>query len=58
MFPFLGYTIPKGWKVMIWFRGIHLDPECYLNPKEFNPSRWNVSNISMLTQVNFPRSIY
>ncbi|XP_062073693.1 ent-kaurenoic acid oxidase 2-like [Humulus lupulus] len=36
-----GYTIPKGWKVLIWFRGIHLDPECYHNPNEFNPSRWN-----------------
>ncbi|PON57088.1 Cytochrome P450, B-class [Parasponia andersonii] len=36
-----GYTISKGWKVLVWFRGIHLDPECYKNPKEFNPSRWN-----------------
>ncbi|KAM6588541.1 hypothetical protein CsatA_011146 [Cannabis sativa] len=36
-----GYTIPKGWKVLIWFRGIHLDPQCYHNPNDFNPSRWN-----------------
>jgi ent-kaurenoic acid hydroxylase len=36
-----GYTIPKGWKVLIWYRGIHLDPEFYMNPKEFNPSRWD-----------------
>ncbi|KAL9380213.1 hypothetical protein Peur_028695 [Populus x canadensis] len=36
-----GYTIPKGWKVLAWFRTIHLDPEVYPNPKEFNPSRWD-----------------
>ncbi|KAJ7952657.1 Cytochrome P450 family ent-kaurenoic acid oxidase [Quillaja saponaria] len=35
-----GFTIPKGWKVIVWFRGVHLDPECYPNPKEFDPSRW------------------
>ncbi|TKY72430.1 Ent-kaurenoic acid oxidase 2 [Spatholobus suberectus] len=36
-----GYLIPKGWKVMAWFRSVHLDPEIYPNPKEFNPERWN-----------------
>ncbi|CAK8531469.1 unnamed protein product [Lathyrus sativus] len=36
-----GYTIPKGWKVLTWFRSVHLDPEIYPNPKEFNPNRWN-----------------
>ncbi|XP_021294327.1 ent-kaurenoic acid oxidase 1-like [Herrania umbratica] len=36
-----GYTIPKGWKVLTWFRSVHLDPEIYTNPKEFNPSRWD-----------------
>lgn len=36
-----GYTIPKGWKVLVWFRSVHLDPEIYANPKEFNPSRWD-----------------
>ncbi|PON56718.1 Cytochrome P450 [Parasponia andersonii] len=36
-----GYTIPKGWKVLVWFRSVHLDPEIYPNPSEFNPSRWN-----------------
>ncbi|KAF8412527.1 hypothetical protein HHK36_000495 [Tetracentron sinense] len=35
-----GYTIPKGWKVLVWFRSVHMDPEIYPNPKEFNPSRW------------------
>ncbi|XP_031275777.1 ent-kaurenoic acid oxidase 2 [Pistacia vera] len=35
-----GYTIPKGWKVLVWFRSVHFDPEIYPNPKEFNPDRW------------------
>ncbi|PNY08466.1 ent-kaurenoic acid oxidase 1-like protein [Trifolium pratense] len=35
-----GYTIPKGWKVLVWNRGVHMDPETYSNPKEFDPSRW------------------
>ncbi|KAJ8565731.1 hypothetical protein K7X08_008307 [Anisodus acutangulus] len=36
-----GYTIPKGWKVLVWFRSVHLDPEIYNDPMEFNPSRWD-----------------
>ncbi|KAK2372430.1 ent-kaurenoic acid oxidase [Trifolium repens] len=35
-----GYTIPRGWKVLVWNRGVHMDPETYSNPKEFDPSRW------------------
>lgn len=53
-----GYTIPKGWKVLVWFRSVHLDPEIYPNPKEFNPSRWDVScrfvylnNLNMLVNA-------
>ncbi|XP_043695007.1 ent-kaurenoic acid oxidase 2-like [Telopea speciosissima] len=36
-----GYLVPKGWKVLVWFRTVNLDPEIYPNPKEFNPSRWD-----------------
>lgn len=36
-----GYTIPKGWKVLVWFRSLHLNPEIYHAPMEFNPSRWD-----------------
>ncbi|KAK7329622.1 hypothetical protein VNO77_23792 [Canavalia gladiata] len=36
-----GYLIPKGWKVLTWFRSVHHDPEIYPNPKEFNPDRWD-----------------
>ncbi|GMJ12491.1 ARABIDOPSIS ENT-KAURENOIC ACID HYDROXYLASE 2, ent-kaurenoic acid hydroxylase 2 [Hibiscus trionum] len=37
---FNGYTIPKGWKVLVWYRALHMDPNIYSNPKEFIPSRW------------------
>ncbi|KAK9144444.1 hypothetical protein Sjap_004347 [Stephania japonica] len=36
-----GYIIPKGWKVAVWLRNVHMDSEVYPNPKEFNPSRWD-----------------
>ncbi|KAL1535847.1 Ent-kaurenoic acid oxidase 1 [Salvia divinorum] len=36
-----GYTIPKGWKALVWFRSIHYDPETWPEPKKFNPSRDN-----------------
>ena len=37
-----GYLIPKGWKVQLWYRSVHMDPEVYPDPKKFNPSRWEV----------------
>ncbi|KAG6393296.1 hypothetical protein SASPL_147533 [Salvia splendens] len=36
-----GYTIPKGWKVLVWFRSVHYDSETWPDPKKFNPSRWD-----------------
>ncbi|KAK9144442.1 hypothetical protein Sjap_004345 [Stephania japonica] len=36
-----GFVIPKGWKVNVWFRTVHMDPEVYPNPTEFHPSRWD-----------------
>ncbi|XP_044497856.1 cytochrome P450 87A3-like [Mangifera indica] len=35
-----GYTIPKGWIVMVAPAVVHLNPEKYENPLEFNPWRW------------------
>ncbi|OWM64113.1 hypothetical protein CDL15_Pgr018684 [Punica granatum] len=35
-----GYIIPKGWKVLASLRAVHMDPENHIEPKEFNPSRW------------------
>uniref|UniRef100_M8C813 Ent-kaurenoic acid oxidase 1 n=1 Tax=Aegilops tauschii TaxID=37682 RepID=M8C813_AEGTA len=35
-----GYLIPKGWKVQLWYRSVHMDPQVYPDPKKFDPSRW------------------
>ncbi|EOA24029.1 hypothetical protein CARUB_v10017243mg [Capsella rubella] len=35
-----GYTIPKGWMVVVASSLIHYDPAIYENPYEFNPWRW------------------
>ncbi|XP_057514689.1 ent-kaurenoic acid oxidase 1-like [Actinidia eriantha] len=36
-----GYKIPKGWKVMLWVRYLHTNPENFSDPMCFNPDRWN-----------------
>ncbi|XVF51935.1 hypothetical protein PTKIN_Ptkin04bG0223900 [Pterospermum kingtungense] len=36
-----GYIIPKGWKVLVWNRAVHMNPETYPNTKQFLPSRWD-----------------
>ncbi|KAJ8471834.1 hypothetical protein OPV22_026177 [Ensete ventricosum] len=38
-----GYLIPKGWKVMPLFRNIHHNPEFFLEPRVFDPSRFEVA---------------
>ncbi|KAH7692837.1 Ent-kaurenoic acid oxidase protein [Dioscorea alata] len=35
------YIIPKDWKVQLWYRNVHMDPEVYPDPNAFKPSRWN-----------------
>ncbi|CDP19723.1 unnamed protein product [Coffea canephora] len=37
---YLGYTIPAGWTVMVCPSSVHLDPNVYENPHEYNPWRW------------------
>ncbi|OMO93116.1 Cytochrome P450 [Corchorus olitorius] len=34
------YIIPKGWKVLVWNRAVHMDSETFPNPEEFLTSRW------------------
>ncbi|GKA34967.1 cytochrome P450 87A3-like protein isoform X2 [Tanacetum coccineum] len=34
------YTIPAGWAVMVCPPAVHLNPNNYKDPLEFNPSRW------------------
>ncbi|XP_044487462.1 ent-kaurenoic acid oxidase 1-like [Mangifera indica] len=36
-----GYKIPKNWKVILWLRYLHTDPENFDDPMCFNPDRWN-----------------
>ncbi|XP_040384327.1 ent-kaurenoic acid oxidase 1-like isoform X2 [Oryza brachyantha] len=36
-----GYTIPKGWRVVVWLRSLHVDPKYYDDPFSFNPDRWD-----------------
>uniref|UniRef100_I1QTZ9 Cytochrome P450 n=1 Tax=Oryza glaberrima TaxID=4538 RepID=I1QTZ9_ORYGL len=36
-----GYTIPEGWKVIVWIRSLHVDPKYYDDPLSFNPDRWD-----------------
>ncbi|KAH7276424.1 hypothetical protein KP509_39G007100 [Ceratopteris richardii] len=35
-----GFIIPKGWKVLVFLMGPHIDGTCYHDPKSFNPWRW------------------
>jgi len=37
-----GYTIPKGWAVMVCPPAVHLNPAKYQDPLSFNPRRWEV----------------
>lgn len=48
-----GYMIPKGWKILVWLRAIHMNPEYYPNPEEFNPSRWDNYNPKLGTFLPF-----
>ncbi|CAN1128493.1 Ent-kaurenoic acid oxidase 1 [Linum perenne] len=36
-----GYMIPKGWRVLVWFRNVHLDDEIFPKARDFDPSRWD-----------------
>ncbi|GER30318.1 cytochrome P450 [Striga asiatica] len=40
---FDGYLIPKGWKVLPLFRNIHHNPNHFLEPAKFDPSRFEVA---------------
>lgn len=43
MFLYLANIITKGWKVLLTlFRYVHLEPVIYLDPKKYEPSRWEV----------------
>ena len=37
-----GYTIPKGWILLVVPAALQLNPNKYEDPLTFNPSRWKV----------------
>ena len=39
-----GYTIPKGWAIMLVASAIQMNPNIYKDPLAFNPWRWKVNN--------------
>ncbi|GAU44943.1 hypothetical protein TSUD_351580 [Trifolium subterraneum] len=48
-----GYLIPKGWRVLIWMRAIHMDSIYYPNAEEFNPSGWDDCTVKAGTFLPF-----
>ncbi|KAJ9537313.1 hypothetical protein OSB04_030046 [Centaurea solstitialis] len=48
---FKGYTIPAGWVVMVCPPAVHLDPENYKDPLEFNPWRWEGTNVATASKT-------
>ncbi|KAL5718373.1 ent-kaurenoic acid monooxygenase [Ranunculus cassubicifolius] len=36
-----GCRIPKGWRIFVWLRYLHTNPENFTDPLSFNPERWN-----------------
>jgi ent-kaurenoic acid hydroxylase len=49
---YAGYTIPKGWRVLVWLRSIHTDTKYYPDPLTFNPDRWDVSPLLLMNKLN------
>ncbi|PIN07299.1 Cytochrome P450 CYP4/CYP19/CYP26 subfamily [Handroanthus impetiginosus] len=39
-FNFAGYTVPKGWKIILSSSTMHKNPKFYPNPDKFDPSRF------------------
>ncbi|XP_042453004.1 cytochrome P450 90A4-like [Zingiber officinale] len=50
---FKGYTIPKGCKLFISFRAVHLDPEYFEDARTFNPWRWQQEETQQFGGVNY-----
>lgn len=48
-----GYLIPKGWCVFTYFRSVHLDENLFDWPHQFNPWRWQDTEISSCSFTPF-----
>ncbi|XP_050231346.1 cucurbitadienol 11-hydroxylase-like [Mercurialis annua] len=49
-----GYTIPKGWTIMIVPASSHLNPDTYKDPTAFNPWRWKDLGSDVLAKKFIP----
>lgn len=52
--PVNGYTIPKGWVIMIATAGLHLNSDQFEDPLKFNPWRWKEMEPSFLAKHFMP----
>ncbi|KAH7846010.1 hypothetical protein Vadar_008598 [Vaccinium darrowii] len=39
-----GYTIPKGWKVFVSLRAVHMNEDHFKDARTFNPWRWQADS--------------
>ncbi|KAH6755663.1 cytochrome P450 [Perilla frutescens var. hirtella] len=52
-FNYNGFAIPKGWKIYWSVNSTHKNPECFPNPKKFDPSRFEGTGPVPYTFVPF-----
>ncbi|KAK4483729.1 hypothetical protein RD792_010931 [Penstemon davidsonii] len=52
-FMYNGFSIPKGWKIYWSANSTHINPECFPEPKKFDPSRFEGSGPAPYTFVPF-----
>ncbi|KAH7575707.1 hypothetical protein JRO89_XS02G0200100 [Xanthoceras sorbifolium] len=52
-FVFNGFSIPKGWKLYWSVYSTHKNPECFPNPQNFDPTRFEGNGPAPYTFVPF-----
>ncbi|KAK3034138.1 hypothetical protein RJ639_033481 [Escallonia herrerae] len=52
--PINGYTIPKGWVIVIATAALHLNSNQFDDPLEFNPRRWKDIESSVVSKSFMP----
>ncbi|KAL3825519.1 hypothetical protein ACJIZ3_021548 [Penstemon smallii] len=52
-FMYNGFSIPKGWKLYWSANSTHINPDCFPEPKKFDPSRFEGSGPAPYTYVPF-----
>ncbi|KAK6253969.1 hypothetical protein QUC31_015689 [Theobroma cacao] len=49
-----GYTIPKGWAIMLVSSAVQMNPDIYKDPLAFNPWRWKDLEPSVISKNYMP----